>query len=74
MEDDNSPLPKENENPAPEHVPDPVQTETAHDDTRDIVDRLVSEVDSLKETVANLVPQEQDTSPVKRPWTHKRFF
>lgn len=55
----------------PPPVADPPQV---HDDTREIVDRLVTEVAELRESVANLAPQEQDSSPVKGPWTHRKLI
>ena len=66
-----------NINPAPEHTPDPVPApETVHpkDDTRDIVEDLVKRVDELTEKLQSLVPGEQDSTPVKRPWTHRKMF
>jgi hypothetical protein len=64
--------PKPPEHPEPPKPPEP--TPPVHDDTRDIVNRLVSEVAELRESVAALAPQEQDSSPTKKPWTHRKVF
>lgn len=44
-------------------------TET-HDDLRTVVNSLAAKVDDLACTVESMAQIEQDSSPVKRPWTH----
>ena len=81
-DDDTKPeevLPHTDENPAPEHVPDPVQPEARpQDDTRDLLNRTVARVDELATQVGSLLQTgadtEHDTVPVKKPWTHRRLF
>jgi len=65
--------------PAPEHTPPAVpEPEAPKDDTRQVVNELTAKVDALAETVKTLVEsgveQQHDTSPVKKPWTHRPFF
>lgn len=57
--------------PVVQHTPPPVTPPaTAHDDTRSIVDGLVSKVEELSQTVQSLIPKEHDSVPGKKPWTH----
>jgi hypothetical protein len=61
----------EHANPAPEVTPPPVTPPAeAHDDLRDTVNHLSEKVETLTEQVAALLPLEQDSQPVKKPWTH----
>jgi hypothetical protein len=63
----------EHVNPAPEHTPPPVpdpSPETHKDDATSLVHALEVRVDALAATVQSLVPQERDSTPTKRPWTH----
>lgn len=66
------------ETPNPVHD-DKNKVTTDHDDTlKETVGRLETAVASLTEqvaslTTANTVEQEQDTSPIKGPWTHRRW-
>jgi hypothetical protein len=59
----------ETANPAPESTPPPVNTSAG----ADVVDQLNSRLSSLEQTVSALI-QPQDTSPVRKPWTHRSFF
>lgn len=63
---------KETETPATPPVV--VEPEKAHDDTRTLVDALSERVTGLEATVQSLIPSERDTTPGKRPWTHKRLL
>jgi len=64
----------------PPPVPEPPKEEPAketrpEDNTKELLSELSGRVDTLAAQVAVLTdPGEQDSSPVKPPWTHRRVF
>lgn len=69
MEDDKTPEKEPTStppgNPAPEVPP--------ADDLRETVHALSEKVETLASTVQGLLPENKDETPVKKPWTHRRF-
>lgn len=75
MEDDDKTTEKEPTstppgNPAPEV---PVNPAPHADDLRETVHALSEKVETLASTVQGLLPENKDETPVKKPWTHRRF-
>lgn len=64
-------VPKAGEETVP-HTPPPVPE--AHDDElKATVAKLEEAVNGLASTVQSLVQEGQDSSPVKKPWTHRKW-
>lgn len=59
----------ETANPAPASTPPPVNTAAG----ADAIAQLTSRVDTLEGMVTALVTP-SDTTPVRKPWTHRKFF
>lgn len=64
----------ETETPKPEMVPEHPENaghETYHG--ADVVAALSERVTALESAVTSMLPENRDETPVKRPWTHKKF-
>jgi hypothetical protein len=48
--------------------------EESHTDVKGLIDGLSDRVTGLEATVQALIPSERDSTPGRRPWTHKRMF
>lgn len=59
--------------PAPETIA--AKPEDAGHETHgsDVVSALSERVTALENAVTSLLPENRDETPVKRPWTHKKF-
>lgn len=57
---------------APPPTP-PVNPAPHADDLRETVHALSEKVETLASTVQGLLPENKDETPVKKPWTHRRF-
>ncbi len=55
----------------PEHV---AQETRPRDEMMETIKALDERVSQLADTVKSLLPDNRDESPVKRPWTSRRFF
>lgn len=53
-------------------APDPVPPPAPSNDLADIVQGLATRVDGL-ESVVNAITTTKDSTPGKRPWTHRGF-
>lgn len=74
MEDDVE-VTKSPESPVEETPPPVAKPEEAHDNTHELIAELSSKVDALAAQVTALTePHEQDSTPVKLPWTHRKVF
>ena len=69
---DSVPTKAEETTPAPENVP-PVVHPKPDNELHDAVASLTAKVEELAGTVASLVESggERDSTPVKKPWTHR---
>jgi hypothetical protein len=53
------------------HEPSPATPDTDKDDIREVVRKLEETVNGLAEQVALITPDPHDSTPTKRPWTHR---
>ena len=68
------PKPTEPETPKPSETPAP---EGLHDNTKELIAELSGKVDALAATVSDIITHgsdQDDSSPVKPPWTHRKLF
>lgn len=72
MADDPENTPPPEPNPDPEPHPEP-QPEPPHDELRSLVAGLTERVGDLENTVATIIQIKPDTTPAKRPWTHRKL-
>lgn len=63
--------PDPNPDPAPDPTPDPVPH---HNECTTHITALNDRVDSLEQTLRNVLDFKPDSSPVKRPWTHRKVM
>ncbi len=49
------------------------ETHEGADQLKETVNALSERVSTLESTITNMLPQNRDETPVKKPWTHRSF-
>lgn len=66
---ENTPEPEPEPHNEPEHHP-----ENSHEHCDSAINELRQEVSNLRQTVESIIQIKPDTTPVRGPWTHRKFM